>query len=109
MNIDEMTISDFKQIMGMFDSGQKLAHPLIGKKVVAILPHGFIYFGMLSQESGTFKLTEARNLRHWVQRDGGLPEFAQTGPISDDRIDKIIGCVCFDAYIAIVPCGDWND
>lgn len=108
MNIDDIKFSDLKKIAEMFNGGNNTAHPLVGKNVVAILPHGFIYFGKLSQESGTFKLTEASNLRHCKQRNGGLPEFAQKGPISDDRIDKISDCVCFDIHIAIVPCGEWN-
>ena len=110
MNIDDMKLGDIKQIAALFGGeNQSKKHPLIGQKVVAILPHGFIYFGKLSQESGIYKLTDASNLRYWKTRSGGLPEFAKDGPIDDDKIDAVSGCVCFDVHIAIIPCGDWGE
>jgi len=109
MNIDDMKLGELKEIASLFggQSTQK-KHPLLGKKVVAILPHGFIFFGKLDQDGGFFRLTDASNLRYWKTRDGGLPEFAKSGVIDGDKIDKLDDCVCFDAHISIIPCGDWN-
>ena len=112
MNIDELTIGQAKELATMFASEVKepkppMSHPLIGKKVVAVLPNGFIHFGTLQEESGTYSLNEASNLRYWKQRDGGLPEFAKIGPKNDDRID-VIGTVYFDSALFFYPIGDWQ-
>ena len=81
-------------------------HPLIGRRVLAVLPHGFIHFGTLNRESGVLKLTDAKNLRYWVKRDGGLPEFARSGTKGDDRIDPI-GTVYLENVLFFYPLGDW--
>jgi hypothetical protein len=112
MNLDNLTIGQVKELVGLIGGGntdQVLTHPLVGKRVTAILPHGFIYFGTLYQHGKTLSLSDASNLRYWKQRNGGLPEFIKNGPIDDDRIDKVeSGVVCIGDHIAIIPCGDWN-
>lgn len=105
MNIDDLTIGQAKELSAIF-GGTKEKHPLDGQKVVAVLPHGFIHYGVLHDSGGRFALSEASNLRYWVKRDGGLPEFAAFGPKEDDRIDKI-GVVHFDSALFFYPCGCW--
>jgi len=81
-------------------------HPLDGKGVIAILPSGFIHFGILRDLGGSYELRNASNLRYWKQRAGGLPEFAKTGPLSGDKIDKI-GTVYVDSVLFFYPTGKW--
>jgi hypothetical protein len=109
-DINEMKLGDIKQIAALFGGeSQPKIHPLIGKKVLAILPNGFIYFGLLEQECGSFKLTNASNLRYWKTRESGLPEFADKGPVDDDKIDRISSSVYFESYISMIECGDWHE
>ena len=99
----ELTINDIKQLLA---GDTATPHPLNGKRVVAVLPHGFIHFGILHDNGGHYTLTEASNLRYWKTRSGGLPEFAAKGPITDDRIDEI-GTVHFDTALFFYQTGDW--
>lgn len=110
MNIDDLTIAQAKTLASMFNpvpQNNHKGHPLLGRKVVAVLPHGFIHFGELYATQTGYKLTDASNLRYWSKRDGGLPEFAKKGPIADDRVDKI-GVVYFDSALFFYPCGNWS-
>lgn len=112
--IDDLTFGELKQIAAMFNERKveqpPTLHPAIGKNVLAILPSGFIYFGILTQySSGDYGLENASNLRYWKTRNGGLPEFAEKGPVSDDKIDKVSGTVFFEGYVAILPLGDWYE
>ncbi|MBA1446510.1 MAG: hypothetical protein M3H12_20010 [Chromatiales bacterium] len=86
----------------------KKTHPFEGKRVVAVLPHGFIYYGTLTYyDDGRFTLTNAMNLRYWSARDRGLPEFAKKGPIQGDRID-FIGTIHIEQGLVFYPTGDWS-
>ena len=106
-NINDMTIGEFKEIATLLNnSAQPSDHPLEGKRVVAVLPHGFIHFGKLESVSGRLTLTDAHNLRYWAKRDGGLPEFAAKGPSDEDRID-LIGTTYLEHVLFFYPCGDW--
>ncbi|MEW8048974.1 MAG: hypothetical protein AB2792_20000 [Candidatus Thiodiazotropha sp.] len=109
MDLNEMTIGELKEISAMFGVNQSCRerHPLHGKRVVAVLPHGFIHFGTLKDRGGRYVLEDASNLRYWKQRDGGLPEFAAQGPKSDDRIDKI-GDAHLETVLFFYPTGSWT-
>jgi len=110
MNIDNLTFGQAKEIAGMLGGNtQQNVHPFIGQRVLAILPHGFIYFGELNQRCGEIELLNARNLRYWEKRNGGLPEFADSGPCANDRIDRVHTSVIIGGYIALIPCGDWRE
>lgn len=100
----EISLSELAQAFG---GNNRTQHPYHGKRVLAVLPHGFIHFGHLHDEGGRYRLTDASNLRYWSKRDGGLPEFAASGPKSDDRID-VIGEVAFDNPLFFFPLGDWK-
>lgn len=82
-------------------------HPLRGKRVLAVIPHGFIHFGTLDIEDGVMLLRDASNLRYWEKRDGGLPEFTMNGPKNGDKIDKI-GTVYLGNILFFYPLGDWS-
>ncbi len=62
-------------------------HPLCGKSVLAVSTNGFVHTGVLDQEGPYLYLREAKNVRYWVNRDGGLPELANNGFLLDDKID----------------------
>ena len=83
-------------------------HPYYNRRVLAIMPHGFIHFGLLRQQGDYLILKDASNLRYWSKRDGGLPEFAQKGPGSEDKIDKI-GEVVLETPMFFYLLGDWDE
>ena len=82
-------------------------HPLAGRRVVAVLPHGFIHVGVLHDLNGRYMLTDASNLRYWQKRDRGLTEFAEKGPISGDRIDSA-GDIYIETVLFFYITGDWS-
>ena len=88
MNIEDMTIKQARELSSMF-GGQVNAvqHPLVGKKVMALLPGRFIYIGTLEQIGGHYVLKDAQNVRYWKERDNGLGGLAAKGPIKGDKID----------------------
>lgn len=100
----ELSMSDLRELL----TNEPSRHPYHGRRVLAVMPHGFIHFGLLHHESGGFRLTDASNLRYWTKRDGGLPEFASKGPKSNDRIDKI-GEVALESPLFFYPLGDWSE
>lgn len=109
MKLNELTIGEAKQLATLFCSTENQKHPLDGKKVIAVLPHGFIHFGDLEDLGNSFVLRNASNLRYWEKRDGGLPEFAKDGPKSNDRIDKIGNDgVYFSSALFFYLIGDWD-
>lgn len=77
-------------------------HPFVGKRVIAILPYGFVFVGDLSQCGAYFELANAVNLRYWAKRDGGLPDVAINGFVADDRIDRCHSPVIFEVYVAML-------
>ena len=87
MNIDNLTIKQVRELSALFGSGHTTQHPLVGKKVLAILPGRFIYIGTLEQHGEHYVLNDAQNLRYWKERDNGLGGLAKDGPISGDKID----------------------
>lgn len=106
MQLDDMKVKDIVALASVFGGNQQ-PHPLSGRRVLAILAHGFVYFGTLRQDDGCLRLGDAANLRYWKSRDGGLPEFAAKGPVSDDRIDQCAD-VFFNSYVALMPLGEWK-
>ena len=107
MHLDDLTIKEARELACMF--GHKAgvsSHPLSGKKVLVVLPHGFIYFGRLKQCGEWFTLTEASNLRYWKGRDNGLPEFVAKGPIDGDRVDSCADYT-FSTHIGMMEIVKW--
>jgi hypothetical protein len=108
MNIDELTIGEAKKLAAMFGNQPvHKKHPLNGKKVIAVLPNGFIHIGTLEDDDGRYTLTEASNLRYWKERDGGLPELAIDGPKSGDRIDEV-GNIYIETALFFYQAGNWS-
>ena len=109
MDIATLTIGDIQRLQNIFTGiGEVKAHPLTGRRVLAILPHGFIYYGTLKQDGEWLTLTGASNLRYWKSRSGGLPEFAANGPIDDDLIDPCAD-LTFQGHVALLPLGEWHE
>ena len=101
----ELSIKDIRELLAITSPPQQ-PHPLIGQKVVAVLPSGFVHVGTLHEDGGQYVLTDAFNLRYWAKRDGGLPQLAQEGLIAEDKTDHIQS-VYFDAAVFFYPCGEW--
>lgn len=94
----KLSLNDLKELINC----QEDQHPFIGKRVIAILPYGFVFAGDLSKRGAYFKLSDAVNIRYWAKRDGGLPELASKGFVSEDCIDSCFSPVIFEAYIAML-------
>ena len=105
MNINELTLGQIKEIQSLLGNPSAKAHPFTGERVIAILPHGFIFYGILGPD---MLLAEASNIRYYTKRDGGLPEFAAKGPVSDDRIDKLPGMIDVSKAICFYQTGEWK-
>ena len=87
-NIDSLTIGDARKLAEMFCGGKSVTiHPLVGKKVLALLPGRFIYVGTLTQHGEHYCLADAKNLRYWKERTNGLGDFATKGPVNGDKVD----------------------
>ena len=106
MSIDNLTIGEAKELAALFGATEKRLHPFTGENVIVALPHGFVFFGILQPD---MTLCKASNIRYWEKRDGGLPEFAKSGPKSNDKIDKLAGKVDVSKYLFIYQAGDWNE
>ena len=98
----KLSMKDLRELISGSTDVTAIAHPLDGKKVIAVLPYGFIFLGKMHDLGGRFRLTEASNIRFWVKRNGGLPELAEKGPINGDRIDPC-GDVFFDNALFFYP------
>ncbi len=99
----ELSMNDLRELL----TDNPSRHPYHNRRVLAVMPHGFIHFGLLHDEGGRLRLTDASNLRYWSKRDGGLPEFAKAGPNPDDKIDEI-GEVILELPMFFYPLGDWS-
>jgi len=107
----ELSMNDLRELLCQESSNTSTdsnRHPYHGRRVLAIMPHGFIHFGLLWQQGGYLFLKDASNLRYWSKREGGLPEFAKNGPVGDDRIDSI-GEVVLETPMFFYPLGDWDE
>ena len=87
MNVEDLTIKQARELSAMFGGVSTVQHPLVGKKVLAILPGRFIYIGTLEQHGEHYVLNDAQNIRYWKERNNGLGGFAKDGPVSGDKID----------------------
>lgn len=102
----EISLAEIMQALTPTGRPIRSLHPYHGKRVLAVLPNGFIHFGLLHDDGERYRLTEAKNLRYWMKRSGGLPEFAADGPNIEDRIDTI-GEVIFDSSLFFYQLGEW--
>lgn len=107
MSIVDLTLKEAHELACMFGhKADSSPHPLNGKKVLVVLPHGFIYFGKLRQCGEWFTLSDASNLRYWEGRDNGLPEFVNEGPNGDDKIDPCADYT-FSDHIGMMEITKW--
>lgn len=113
MIIDNLTIGEAKELASFFgqstSNNARKKHPLHGKNVVAVLPHGLVFFGRLNDpldESGRYAIENAHNVRYLTERNGGLHKLAAEGPINGDKIDAS-GIVYVETAVYFVECGDW--
>lgn len=87
MDIENLTIKQVRELTAIFGGSKEPPHPLVGKKVMVILPGRFIYIGTLEQHGVHCVLNDAQNLRYWKERENGLGDFAKSGPVRGDNID----------------------
>lgn len=70
---------------------------------IVVLDRGFVYVGALEKSNGSYKLTEAKNIRRWGTNKG-LGQLVLHGPQDNTMLDKC-GTVLFNekALISIHP------
>ena len=98
-----MNIS-LSELIDAIDGTETQLHPLCGKSVLAVSTHGFVHTGVLDQEGSYLYLREAKNIRYWAKRDGGLPELAEKGFVPDDRIDNCHSFVWLSSLVFMMEC-----
>ena len=104
----EISLADLKELMG---SNQSLPDKDYGN-IVLVLRNGFIFVGA-TERKGWIGYLRGYQVRFFSKRDGGLPQFASGGPVSEDKLDKIEGVMEFPwsnaNVIWSVPCGqNWK-
>jgi len=87
MNIDDLTIKQARELSAMFCAAHPVHHPLVGKKVLVMLPGRFIYMGTLELVGGYHVFYDAQNIRYWTDRKNALGGLAKKGLLEDDKID----------------------
>lgn len=108
MNIEDLTVREVRELLAVF--GQRApteGHLWAGQKVLVVLPHGFIYFGVLREQAGHLLLCDASNLRYWEKRDSGLGGFVAEGPRDGDRVDRMPGDVLVNSHISMMRITKW--
>ncbi|MCG7979923.1 MAG: hypothetical protein N0E58_17555 [Candidatus Thiodiazotropha endolucinida] len=92
-------------------------HPLHDGYVIAILPFGFVHHGKLQDlRNRRYCLKDARNIRYWQTRKGGLPQLAREGFMQDpnekdkktDVIDEVRGEIHFESFVCLYPSKKFN-
>ena len=109
MKIDDLTIGEAKRLAGMFGGSQQGYPDKDYGWIVLILRNGFVFVGKAKRVNGVGIMSPAFQVRYWSKRDGGLPEFAEKGKSSDDKLDAINGDFEFPwsdfNVIGVLPCG----
>lgn len=85
MNIDEMTMGEFKELNNLFNSEQKTKKDYGWQ--ICILQRGWVMVGHLTQEGTQMVLNNASVIRNWGTTKG-LGEIAENGPTESTKLDK---------------------
>ena len=111
MKLDEMTISEKKELLKMFDVKNK-KETLDGGIRIVVLQRGWVLVGRYSQTGSDCTLTDCSVIRIWGTSKG-LGEIAQNGPIVGKTIlDKTPICKFHELTVCFtIQCEEskWND
>ncbi len=90
MQIDELTVSQAKQLTELFGSHPVATYipPKFDNPVVAQFIGRFVFVCDLYVDGAYCYLTKVRNVRYWESRENGLGDLAKKGPESGDKIDS---------------------
>lgn len=86
MDLDNLTIKQFKELSCLFKNKTKQKEVDDGSIRICVLQRGWIVVGRFSQKGSECKLTDASVIRVWGTSKG-LGEIALNGPNSATKLD----------------------
>lgn len=98
MNINEMTIGQFKELQSAFVSRKKKVTD--GGVRICVLQRGWVVVGKFSQDGSECKLTDASIIRTWGTTKG-LGELGLNGPVSGKTILDTCPDVTFHELVGV--------
>lgn len=88
MNINELTISQAKELASLFSGKKESSCPIEnGARYIVTLQRGWIVVGNVTKEGDYLSITDAAVIERWGTTEG-LGELALTGPTDDTRLRK---------------------
>jgi len=109
MNIDDLTLGQFKEIEKLFsnrESSESGLNSLVGKKVIVRTYSAGVFFGKLIEKSGSeVIIADARRLYYWKTTNAGisLSEVAISGLHSDSKVCAPTSSHWLQA-VELIPC-----
>lgn len=106
MNIDSMTIGEFKQLAAMF-SQQPSAHPMVGQYVICRCYSAGVHAGYLVSQTGDEAiLRDSRRLWSWKAKSGiALSGLSQSG-LAGGKVDTLLPQIALTGVIETIPCSN---
>lgn len=112
MNINDLTISQAREIAAMFGNLSGAAptsapHPFVGKYVICRCYSAGVHAGILVSQTGDQAiLHNSRRLWSWVANDGvALSGIAMNG-LKSGKIDTLVPEIALTGVIETIPCSD---
>jgi hypothetical protein len=105
--IDNLTLGEIKELMGIFGSQQKQSsHPFIGKYVIARCYAAGVHAGeVVSVEGENVILKNSTRLWSWKANEGiALSGVAQHGIKADCKLDTVNPEIYLAGVCELIPC-----
>ena len=109
MELDDLKISDLKQLLSIFGTENRTFTPHIGKKCIIRTYASGVHFGELVKQDGRqVELKNSRRLWKWHATDGiSLSEVANTGiDNSKSKICAVLPAMTITDCLEIIPALD---
>jgi hypothetical protein len=107
MSIDNLTISECREIAHMFGAAQSApsSHPMVGKYVILRCYSAGVHAGVLVAQTGDRAvLRDSRRLWSWTANDGiALSGLAVHG-LKSGKIDTMLPEIALTGVIETIPC-----
>ncbi len=106
MNINDLTISQAKELLGMFgQNATEKRHPFVGEYVILRCYSAGVHAGvLLSQDGDCAILSGARRLWDWETKGGiALSGLSQHG-LKSGKVDSMVPKIGLTGVIETIPC-----
>lgn len=85
MNLDQMTIGEFKELSKLFNGTKEISKQSLGKNIV-VLQRGWVVVGDLYKKGEQYFLENSSIIRNWGTSKG-IGEIAKNGPTDKTILD----------------------